>query len=707
MSSFIDSVKSTILQNPSSFLEQNDCDMKLEKMLKILNDEDESLKLKLDVLLIFAECATVKRYRNLMLEFMNGITNVFDENLNDKLEGKRSFGTKIGRLHELVLIILVRLLDYKLEASSFLQLLNGDLSISLHLLIAVFKVPSYEDAVILQLVHLLSDFVNPSFHVTGKKTKLEYANFSAHVTKIQQQCLRQSLVKNISISLYNRFLKDMSSPVTVTGHQVLTVFFRFVLGVFTFSSKAQEWRQHLLVTSEIMDLLLVPTCKSCAKFSPALLELGWVEDPIVRPTLSSSLRLLVLCNFEMEQYRMKTIQLNPTNAMLRGQTSQLETYQASSAGTFFFKTFFYNVSIKDAYYLCDVTNYVLQKIAIEFFTHPSNESVLVLLLLFNINANTLTSEENNEDEILPDDCSSQHLWEILRTVIAVLDGDACESILAVLESIRSLPVTRDNFTYKVLVDALSKTMNETEKEEMEGKEDRLIAERARESARVITLVEKEEMEGKEDRPIAERTGEPARVITVVETKKNTLHHGRALKPKGVVESRFRLLGNLPRISVKERFSQTKNMQDDNQRRKARKEKAVRRKRKRDRRRKRREAKMNGGELEVEQLVIEKKNNNEEISCPEEFLCGINRHIMESPVRTPHGQTFERESIVRWLGGKDGTCPVTQKSLTMSDLQEDKKLKEQILQWNVNRVVRIKRGATDDIAGDNSDDMYEF
>lgn len=61
---------------------------------------------------------------------------------------------------------------------------------------------------------------------------------------------------------------------------------------------------------------------------------------------------------------------------------------------------------------------------------------------------------------------------------------------------------------------------------------------------------------------------------------------------------------------------------------------------------------------------------------ESFLCPISQEIMNDPVITPKGISFERKSIINWLK-KNKTCPITKTPLLECDLISNYALKNAI------------------------------
>ncbi|KAG2706200.1 hypothetical protein I3843_05G083100 [Carya illinoinensis] len=68
------------------------------------------------------------------------------------------------------------------------------------------------------------------------------------------------------------------------------------------------------------------------------------------------------------------------------------------------------------------------------------------------------------------------------------------------------------------------------------------------------------------------------------------------------------------------------------------------------------------------------------SIPHEFLCPITLEIMTDPVIVATGQTFERESIRKWLDSNHRTCPKTGQTLNHLSLAPNFALKNLIRQW---------------------------
>jgi hypothetical protein len=61
---------------------------------------------------------------------------------------------------------------------------------------------------------------------------------------------------------------------------------------------------------------------------------------------------------------------------------------------------------------------------------------------------------------------------------------------------------------------------------------------------------------------------------------------------------------------------------------------------------------------------------------ESFLCPISQEIMQDPVITPNGISYERKTIINWLE-KNSVCPITKKPLNKEQLITNYALKQAI------------------------------
>ncbi|KAH7654049.1 Zinc finger RING/FYVE/PHD-type protein [Dioscorea alata] len=66
--------------------------------------------------------------------------------------------------------------------------------------------------------------------------------------------------------------------------------------------------------------------------------------------------------------------------------------------------------------------------------------------------------------------------------------------------------------------------------------------------------------------------------------------------------------------------------------------------------------------------------------PDDFRCPISLDLMRDPVVVSSGQTYDRDSITRWISSGHATCPKTGQTLDRSDLVSNRALKNLISRW---------------------------
>jgi hypothetical protein len=91
----------------------------------------------------------------------------------------------------------------------------------------------------------------------------------------------------------------------------------------------------------------------------------------------------------------------------------------------------------------------------------------------------------------------------------------------------------------------------------------------------------------------------------------------------------------------------------------------------------------------------------EENVPEEFLCALNHHLMRKPLRSPHGHTFDAESIEAWLSSHGSVCPISGALLTFDALSVDEALKRRIQEHH------IRAALTRQDKLDEESDLYTF
>ncbi|KAI3750979.1 hypothetical protein L2E82_21948 [Cichorium intybus] len=86
--------------------------------------------------------------------------------------------------------------------------------------------------------------------------------------------------------------------------------------------------------------------------------------------------------------------------------------------------------------------------------------------------------------------------------------------------------------------------------------------------------------------------------------------------------------------------------------------------------------------EREKKYFSKRNSlgRQPLEPLQSFYCPITGDVMEDPVETPSGHSFERYAIEKWLAEENSSCPVTKTPLKVSALRTNKTLRQSIEEW---------------------------
>ena len=528
----------------------------------VLNDEDESLREKQDVLIALAELAKVQPQRQKLITQIKRISGIFEENLRDKVIGRQKYGTKLGRLHELTFVMLCRCSDYKMTSSDMLELCDGDVALALEIIAAVLKVPAYEDRLILQVTEILEKFVDPTCFVTSndRGRSASTGDFAMHLRLVQKYAMATSLVMSLSASLGARLfqiekarsrIKHKATLHDCCGHELRAGRLHLFCGasdrMATASSRFHA--NHAKAAAPVLQNLRSVCSGTDYR------RMGRGSNTSTAPVGDTA---VAHCRKFPHASPPQGLARSPTHAVLGGD-STAEPHQVTEA-------------------------------AVNFFAHPENETLLLMLLLFNVNADSFAPPDDDSDANvsdastkscaraemvphnpvtvtgsgpmasenvapgLPPECQAKNLWAAIRCVLSALEPVAAESLLSLLEGVRALPVSRDNQTYRMLWGALScpagaEVLRESKLSGIgvtESKGEERAASRDVGKTKALASDANKRERWKRVRPrllkgARRRRGEASCGV------------GGAFTPKGVVKTRFRLLGDLPDLDAHKRI----------------------------------------------------------------------------------------------------------------------------------------------------------
>ena len=82
------------------------------------------------------------------------------------------------------------------------------------------------------------------------------------------------------------------------------------------------------------------------------------------------------------------------------------------------------------------------------------------------------------------------------------------------------------------------------------------------------------------------------------------------------------------------------------------------------------------------MMTADNNNDNEVEIPEEFICPLTMELMQDPVMSRYGQSYERDAILNWLHRGHTDCPCTRQPLRLRDLVSNHQLRLRIHKWQL-------------------------
>lgn len=109
-------------------------------------------------------------------------------------------------------------------------------------------------------------------------------------------------------------------------------------------------------------------------------------------------------------------------------------------------------------------------------------------------------------------------------------------------------------------------------------------------------------------------------------------------------------------------------------------------------------------LQVQTMTLDKEESYNADGVPERFICPLTLEIMEHPLMTRAGHSFERVAILNWLRRND-KHPLTRESLSLRDLVQNEALKKEITNWKAKHG-NILESETEASSSDDETDVCE-
>lgn len=214
------------------------------------------LRLRTKFCLILNNFALHPPVRQAVFNCLDGLTKTFEKAIAD--EGAMEFDQELGRMSEHVLVLLMRVMSYKLTASAVHEFAEGNVQFSIQLLLAILlKEPAYENELRFNCISDLLGFTQPQAFFTAGQQNIEEHDctaFTGKVTFMMDLMLRLQAIQVISEVLSDSIV-NVEDPTVCLA---MTNTMKMIMNIFKFGSEGKDfsplqWRQHILLSTSFMD----------------------------------------------------------------------------------------------------------------------------------------------------------------------------------------------------------------------------------------------------------------------------------------------------------------------------------------------------------------------------------------------------------------------------------------------------------------------
>eukprot|EP00331_Platyophrya_macrostoma_P014543 CAMPEP_0176416634 /NCGR_PEP_ID=MMETSP0127-20121128/6452_1 /TAXON_ID=938130 /ORGANISM="Platyophrya macrostoma, Strain WH" /LENGTH=609 /DNA_ID=CAMNT_0017796725 /DNA_START=42 /DNA_END=1871 /DNA_ORIENTATION=+ len=217
------------------------------------NANEVPLRRKTKFCLILNNFALHKPVRNSVFNAIKNLSGIFEESM--KREGTMPFDSELGRMSEHVLVLLMRVCQYKLKAAQVHEFAEQNTQFAVQLLLAILlKEPPYEFELRCNCISGLLGFTQPQafFSADAAVEVQSCEGFTQKVDFSLNLLLRLQAVQVVNDVLLPQLLESNTVPSIV--HVAVCNMMRCIMNIFSFCSQgATQWRQHILLSTTFLD----------------------------------------------------------------------------------------------------------------------------------------------------------------------------------------------------------------------------------------------------------------------------------------------------------------------------------------------------------------------------------------------------------------------------------------------------------------------
>lgn len=275
----------------------------VSKYLNHTNVEAVPLRRRTKFCLLLNNFALYAPVRPAVFNCLEGLTQTFEKAIAE--EGTMPFDQELGRMSEHVLVLLMRVMDYKLKAAAVNEFAEGNIQFGIQLLLAILlKEPPYETALRFNCISGLLGFTQPQtfFDPSQKIEEHSCTNFTDKVNFMMALMLRLEAVQVVSDVLTD-VIRDSEDPKVSTA--VIDTM-RTIMNIFKFSSQSNtttfsslQWRQHILLSTTFMDGTVIMFTQEMAATLDAAVRAGKMPRPNIIPSLSLAFKFGAFCTYHL------------------------------------------------------------------------------------------------------------------------------------------------------------------------------------------------------------------------------------------------------------------------------------------------------------------------------------------------------------------------------------------------------------------------
>eukprot|EP00796_Vickermania_ingenoplastis_P000845 gene845-482_t len=266
------------------------------------NKETVPLRRRTKFCLLLNNFALYAPVRPAVFSCLEGLTETFEKAIAE--EGTMKFDQELGRMSEHVLVLLMRVMSYKLKASAVHEFAEGNIQFGIQLLLAILlKEPPYETDLRFNCISGLLGFTQPQtfFDVNEKIEEHSCEMFSEKVNFMMDLMLRLQAIQVVSDVLTD-VIRAHDDPMVSTA---VTDTMRMIMNIFKFAPNngscysSLQWRQHILLSTTFMDGTAVMFAQGLAATLDANLRSSKPIPPNIIPSLSLSFKFGSFCTYHL------------------------------------------------------------------------------------------------------------------------------------------------------------------------------------------------------------------------------------------------------------------------------------------------------------------------------------------------------------------------------------------------------------------------